>query len=911
MISSKLNLWGLAQLWLAVLAVMFSVSGAARGQAVYGSIVGDVTDQSGAVVPGATVNVVSVETGQQFNEAADGSGRYNVVNLLPGHYNVRVTSKGFRTVEETGLNITPNTVARVDVHLEIGQTSEQVTVAADALHLQTENADTHTELTSKQVENIPLGGYRNYQTLINLVPGATPATTQNSIIDTPGRALRTNINGGNAQTNITRVDGAESINVWLPHHVGYVAPAETVDVVNVTTSAADADQGLAGASSITVVTKSGSNELHGSGFEFHNDQHLNARNFFLEGTKPLSIYNNYGGTIGGPILKNKLFYFFSFDGTNQKTAGNGLYTLPTADQRAGNFSAYLPTTVIYDPLTGQRDQYGNLDGVGRTPFANNVIPTNRISAIAQKIQSYYPAPNQGGTSNNYSATGGPILNRYNYDTKINWARNDKHTIWGKYGRMNAGTSGIGILGIAGGDAPGQDASPGTGDTVVQVATIGHTYTFSPNVVLDGNFGFNRMDQTVKGHDYGQNFGTILGIQGLNGPDIKQSGFPDLSIGGYESFGSPSWMPAFRHDETFTQSDNLTVTRGAHEFRMGFDLVRHHLNHYQPELSSGGARGAFDFNGNLTSINDGAYSPTQYNAYADFLLGASDNIQKGLQYILMTGREWQFGWYGQDRWQVSKNLTVNLGLRYEFYPLMTRCCGKGIERYDPNTNLVYLGGRGGVPNDVGITVSHKLFSPRAGVAYRLGDNTVIRTGYGLNFDPIPFSRPLRGFYPLTINSNFTQPNSYAPAGTLATGIPPVVGPDLSTGIVTLPGDASERSPWGGLIHRGYVQSWNFTIERKLPLSLVTSIGYVGQHSVHLLADRDINTGFPGSGTTLLPYNIAYGRTTATNMWDGYLSSSYNSLQASINRYPPDLPAVPRAAQPWLSILPPFLARRRIE
>ena len=197
---------------------------------------------------------------------------------------------------------------------------------------------------------------------------------------------------------------------------------------------------------------------------------------------------------------------------------------------------------------------------------------------------------------------------------------------------------------------------------------------------------------------------------------------------------------------------------------------------------------------------------QFNAYAQMLLGLSDDVQKGVQYILMTGREWQFGWYGQDRWQVTRNLTVSIGLRYEFYPLMTRSNGKGIERYDPTTNDVYMGGRGNVPEDAGISVSHKLFAPRVGIAYRLGENTVIRAGYGLNYDPIPFSRPLRGFYPLTINAETKSPNSFSYARTLAEGIPPVPLPDISTGIVPLPGDASERSPWS-YIHRGYTQSWN--------------------------------------------------------------------------------------------------------
>ena len=356
-------------------------------QAVYGSLLGTATDPSGAVVPGASVTVTETGTGQVRTDTTDQSGRYNIVNLLPGTYNVQVTAHGFRTVEHSGVRITPNTVQRVDVQLEVGQATEQVNVSATAVALQTDKADTHTEITSKQVEQLPLGGYRNYQTLINLAPGATPAAFQNSITDTPARALATNINGGNGQTNMTRIDGAESVNVWLPHHVGYVVPAETVDIVNVTTSAADADQGLAGSSAITVVTKSGTNQIHGSAFEFHNDQHLNARNFFLSPTadKPVGIYNNYGATLGGPIKKDKLFYFVSFDGTNQKQSANGLYTVPTADQRAGDFSAY--NTPIYNPFTG------NADGSGRDIFPGGKIPQQYISQIAQKIQTYYPAPN--------------------------------------------------------------------------------------------------------------------------------------------------------------------------------------------------------------------------------------------------------------------------------------------------------------------------------------------------------------------------------------------------------------------------------------------------------------------------------------------------------------------------------------
>jgi outer membrane receptor protein involved in Fe transport len=858
----------------AALVAVVLLASPARAQVLYGSIVGTVTDQTTAAVPNATVIITSKETGSARTERTEADGRYLFGNVQPGIYDVKVTAPGFRSLSQNDVAVTVNTVSRVELKLEVGQITETINVESQALLLQTDKADTHSELDSKAVSTLPLPSYRNYQSLINLVPGATPASFQNSLTDTPGRSLRTNINGANGQTNVTRIDGATSVNIWLPHHVGYVAPEETIQTVNITTGSADAEQGMAGGAAITLVTKSGTNELHGSAFEFHDDQHLKARAFFAS-TKPVSIYNNFGGTIGGRIIKNKLFYFLSFDGTRQKQGATGLFTVPTSDQRAGNFSKY--PNIIYDPNTG------NADGTGRTAFPNNTIPGGRIVSAAQKLQAFYPAPTDpSATVNNFFATGGPILNRDYYDAKINYNRNEKHQIFGKYGRMAAIAGGQGIFGVAGGPAPGAD--PGLGDTLIQLGTLGHTYTISPNLLLDEVVGYERQGQSVHGNDFGKNFGDQLGIPGLNGPDIRQSGFPNTSLTTYTGFGVPNWMPLTRIEESITTSHNLTWTRRAHEFRVGFDLVRHRLNHWQPELSAGGPRGYLQFGGGQTAQNGGA-APNQYNSYAAFLLGIMDNIQKGQQYILMTGREWQLGWYLRDRWQVSRKLTLNLGVRYEFYPLMTRAAGKGLERLDPETNLVYLGGRANVPVDAGFTVSHKLFSPRVGLAYRLDENTVLRTGYGLNYDPIPFSRPLRGFYPLTINYNLSSLTSFQTIRTLDQGIPPEAngGPDLSTGIVSLPATADERSPRAGLIHRGYTQSWNFSLERRLPMDLVLTTGYVGTQSVHLLADFDINAGqVIGAGASGRPYFARFGRNTATNMWDGYLSSHYHALQVALNK-----------------------------
>jgi len=303
----------------------------AAAQVLYGSVVGTVADQSGAVIPGASVELANQNTGQTYTGETGAAGQYSLVNVQPGTYDLKVSTAGFRAYTRTGIQVTPNVVTRSDVALEVGQVTEQITVEASTAVLQTEKSDTSAEIGEHAVENLPLPGFRNYQSLINLVPGATPARFQNSILDTPARSLSTNVNGTNRNNNVTRIDGAASINVWLPHHAGYIAPADTVDVVNITTGSGDAEQGLSGGASTTVITKSGTNNIHGSAFWFHDNQHLKARNYFADG-KPVSNFNNYGGTIGGPIKKDKLFYFFSYDRTTQRIGGVRTGdTVPTAD----------------------------------------------------------------------------------------------------------------------------------------------------------------------------------------------------------------------------------------------------------------------------------------------------------------------------------------------------------------------------------------------------------------------------------------------------------------------------------------------------------------------------------------------------------------------------------------------------
>lgn len=856
---------------LAALIFLLAAVAPVDAQTLYGSVVGLVEDSTGGAMANVQLTLANKGTGLTLETTTDSNGAFTILNVPAGSYDAKASLQGFKTQTRTDLAVTVNTVTRLRFAMEVGSLTEQITVSAEVTQLQTDKADTHTELRSELVKNLPLPGYRNYQSLVNLVPGATPAGFQNAVTDTPARSLRTNVNGTNASTNVTRIDGAASVNVWLPHHTGYVMPAEMVETVNITTTAGDAEQGMAGGAAITLVTKSGTNTLHGSAFWFHDNQRLRARNFFFTPTtvKPVSIYNNFGGTLGGPVVKNKLFYFYSYDNTKQRNGAFGRYSVPTADLRAGNFAA--TGRDIFDPLTGNQ-----ATGTGRSVFPGNIIPANRISPIAQRIQAFYPLPNIEGPLNNYAIGATPQFNRSYNDAKINYQRNANHMIWGRYGIMNALVGGRGVFGDGVGPSPGAD--PGFGDTRIQNTSAGHNYTLSPTLLLDGVIGYQRLDQTVRGQDFGKDFSATLGIPGLGGPDPLQQGFPNININGYAGFGVPGWMPLNRVEESYTSTHTLRWIKSKHNIAVGFDGVLHKLTHWSPHLGFG-PRGNFNFNGGVAS--NGSFN--NFNGYAAFLLGLPNLIQKSIQHVMLTGREYQFGTYVQDRWQVTRNLTINAGLRYEYYPLMGRSNGKGLERLDPETNLIYLGARGNVPRANGFTVSKKLFAPRLGIAYRLNDMTVIRTGYGMNYSPLPWSRPLQGMYPLTVSFNFPAANDNVSVRSLAEGVPPVIGPDLSTGVVSLPAAADMRSPYPGQITRGYIQSWNFTLERRLPGSIVASAGYVGTQVTHQSADRDINSGqVLGAGNAGRPYSARFGRNIATNMWDGYLSSNYHALQTSIRR-----------------------------
>ena len=850
-----------------------------HAQVLYGSITGNVTDASGARVPGAEAKIVNPDTNYTQSVTTNEAGIYTLKNIPDGSYTLVVTMAGFKEAVVKSVAVAVGSVTRQDVVLQVGQRTDVVSVDAAATILQTDTADIHVQLESKEISSLPMGAYRNYQSLINLVPGATPAAFQNAVTDTPQRALTTNVNGTARNSNNTRIDGAQSVNVWLPHHSGYVPPAETIEVVNVATNDFDAETGFAGGAATTVITKSGTNDFHGSAFALHENVATNARDFFFYGPKKVhSLRNIDGGTVGGRIIKDKLFFFVGFEATMERLGMSSLNTLPTADQIAGDFSKFT-NTVIYDPLSG------NPDGTGRTPFPNNKIPSNRISPAAAKLASLIPAPNLPGTVSNYQASGVQNLNRYNTDTKFDWFRSQSHHIWGKFSYMSADVSKAPMFGAAGGGSFGN--GDGEGITHVKVYGVGHSWTITPKFLIDGNWGLNDMNQHVLTSDltlgnYGQD---VLGIPGTNDtssracptdPIDRCGGIPYFNISGFAGLGQvDGWSPLFRQERSYSFTHNFTYSKSKHEIRWGYDLVKLDLSHWQPELGAG-PRGQFNFGQGMT-LPEGA-TGTDQNAFASFLLGLPNYMGKGLQWDLMTTREWQHALYFRDRWQATRNLTLTLGLRYEVYPLVTRE-DRPMEQLDFNNFNVNLSNS--------IQIGKKNFAPRVGFAYRLGDKNVIRSGFGITYDPLPFGRPLRGFFPGTVAADFPAPDGYIPFRTLAQGIPLFTGPDESSGVVPLPANVQMRSMPPDMIHRGYIESWNLVWERKLPKEYVVSVGYVGTQTVHQLADFEMNWAPPGTTTAgrqlynKLDYQGNH-RTASTLYWDGWLSSNYHSLQIAVNR-----------------------------
>src|SRR5690242_19898816 len=808
------------------LAAFFAILGAlivwvepVQAQLLQGSITGNVTDASQAAVVGAKVVAVEQQTNFTRDTTTNSAGAYNLPTMPPGTYTITVTAPSFQTSTTTGLRVAPEQVARANVVLAIGQLTQNVEVTADAIALQTDRADIGDDVTIRTVQNVPVPVGRNYQMLFVTVPGVSPPTNSNSFTANSNRGLIITVNGGNSGTNTVRVDGTGTYDMTALAEPQFIPALEEIENVSMSGNSFDAEQ-QSGGGAVNITIKSGTNSIHGVLFEDHTNQHLQAYPWQADRTQanPKFINNQYGGTIGGPIQKVQLFYFASFEGTGFVQVSPFLAEVPTAAMRTGDLSG--SPNAIYDPATGNP-----VTGVGRTPFPNKLIPGNRIDQGVQALLNYSAAhgnlwslPNQPGIGsvglvNNLLTNGQTYLRRDQSAGKITWNPTPKLSLFARLGwGNNAWTTPTQFGDLGGPGMSTTNTAQGSGNTNVFNGTVSGTYIISPSLIFDAHYGYDVNIAVSNQPAQDQNFGwTLMKIPGLDTSSLpkykalQQGGMPSVTIdGGFALLGSVSrFQPQDYWDPERNYDANLTWVKGNHNFRFGFDsdIQNSRESQYQPASGSyiSGA-GGFHFAqqttegcSNTTGNSCGtATKGTEYNSFASFLLGYSQDAGKIFQWpdYYYTHNKY-FAGYARDQWQVTPRLTVNAGVRFDYFPVPMRN-GTGAEYYDHATNNMVICGVGNTPTSCNIFDKDQAhFVPRLGVAYRLGDRTVIRAGFGMSSDPVN----IFGLSNRRINFPYIEgviqlpPNAMSYAITLRQGInvPPNPFP-LTTGLVPVPGTA---------------------------------------------------------------------------------------------------------------------------
>jgi hypothetical protein len=845
----------------------------AHSQNLYGSLVGSVTDASNAGVIGATVRITQVETNESRETRTNDTGVYSFPSISAGTYNIEVRVTGFQTATQRGLVVRSGAAVRADFALQVGTINQSVEVTAAAAALQTDGADVRQEIGSKTLEDVPLPPGRNFQNLLIMVPGITPPQNANSVSANPARSLAYMASGTTRSGNVMAIDGATVESTWVQEIAAYVPSLEAIEVVNVTANSFDAAQGFAGGAAVNVQVKSGTNQLHGSAFEYNFNNGMIARPFFLPAgsPNPKSILNNFGGTVGGPIRKNKLFYFTSYDGNLTRQNASGYETVPTAAIKSGDESA--DPTGIYDPSTGATS------GTGRTVFPGNIVPASRMSPIAQQIANLTPLPNVPGNllANNYFADAPYKQNRDTFDAKVTYNATNRLNFGVRFGWLHYYMDDPPAFGAIGGPQLGSTGgAEGEGHGNVFSNTVTGNYVVSPRFVVDGYFGYTLQDSNQEPPGLNQNVGlNVLGIPGTNGTSGAEGGWPAFSVSSYTALGNQTTVPFYFHNSNYQYTANGNWTNGSHTIRFGVNALKKDLNMFQ-ELNQ--ASGSFSFSNGTTGLSGGP-AQNQFNSYASFLLGLASTIAKGEENGNNNSTEWFYSLYVQDKWQVSHKLTLSYGVRWEYFAPPVG----DMQQYNATTNNMTICGSSANPSgDCGTSFSKRLFAPRMGVAYRPSEGFVIRAGFGISYDPFFIGQQILRIYPNQISYSVSGPNSYQPVTTLSQGIPALTFPAIGNGVLPMPSGVSLNS-LGDTYTRSYIMNWNVMLQKQLKYGFVAQAGYAGTRQVHQQYEININNGnVLGAGTSGELLNREFGRTATTNFFEPWGHAHYDALQATLGR-----------------------------
>lgn len=832
--------------------------------AQYGAIQGLVTDTSKAVVPGVSVTLTNVATGVNTTTATNESGLYSAPFLTPGRYNVSAAKSGFQSARLDGIQLEIGQTARADFTLQVGSVSSAVEVAAAADTVDTETSTVGQVIGSRQVQDLPLNG-RNYLQLAQLTTSTAPANGTRS----EGKGMFSAMGQHGYQTNVI-LDGVDNNSRFSGGQLGYEAQSVTpsIDAVSefrVVTNNNSAEYGYRMGAAVIVETKSGTNALHGSAYEFLRNDKLDGANFFAVGQpKPAFRQNQFGGTVGGPVIKNRTFFFASYEGTRIHTGTSAITTLPTDAERAGNFGA--APNVIYDPSTTVLDSSGQY---ARSPFPGNVIPSSRFDPLAAKVIALYPHPDLGGIANNNFYSANDVSSTNEVDARLDHSFTDRQRVFFRYSRR-------GFSDLTPGNLP-MPADGGTGTTTDLVAHNGVASlnsTLSASMNNEVRIGVSHTD-SVLDIPWTQNYNTVLGIQGL--PDLGNAndhGMTRFSPTGFSEIGARSFWPNFNNLDVQQFNDTLLWSHGRHIVKMGFGFLRETIFRNAARF----ARGQMAFDGSFTQspANRGKTG----SGMADFLLGMASGGTIGNQ----NGENvvsHSYSTFIQDDWKITSTLTLNLGLRWDLFEPPSYP-GSQVSRLDvfpgSPTYHQYIYPKDG--HDCGCTFDFHNFAPRVGFAWQLTHKTVLRSGFGMYYgtsDDISQdgSGPFANQAPAFTEISFPTDRLLQPALIVSQGFPAGLLPTTVVRANTTAHGAYAYMP------TQYAMEWFTDLQRELPLNTVLTLSYAGSGTRHLVQNLDVNQPlYPGPGAVQArrPFNFYSGITLATPLGN----ASYNAFTAKVEK-----------------------------
>jgi hypothetical protein len=867
-----------------LILILFSFLPAALHAQETGTIVGSITDGTGAVIPGATLTLVNTST--QFRRAVTTGDRGEFVasGMPTGNYTITAEKPGFQKLDRSGVTLSTASTLTLDLQLTIGSETQTVSVSAQASLLEAQTGVVSSLVDSKQMAGLPLAT-RNFTDLVLLTPGAHTGSASNLAEGGSAYSVRGganfSVNGSIAAANAYLIDGIYDKQQWLNTLV-LVPIVDSIQEYRVMTSNFNAEYGEAAGAVTTVSTKSGSNQFHGGAWEFIRNDVFNANSYFAKQSgikRPAYRRNVFGANIGGPILHGKTFFFGDYQGIRQTTPQVYTSTIPTLAQQqmveTGNFSGL--GTQIYNPYSTTTTGGVTL----RTPFTNNIVPTNLLDPAAVKLFSYLPNPTNPNATNNYTVTPALTLNDNQFDVRIdqNLRASDRVFFKYSYDGTTQVTPGVIYPNAAGLAAVGPYLSTngnGTSTPVLtQSGTLGYSRVLSPSTLLEAHAAIVRWNSEVT--PLGLNFpaATTLGIPGIN-YSSQSGGLPGFTISGLQSLGDTSSYPETSHITTFQYDGALTRTQGTHTIKAGVLFLRHRFNGF----SAFPVRGTYDFNGQFTRQIG---STSAASALADFALGATDAASRNILEGEFGMRTYQLAPYIQDSWRATDRLTLEYGARYEISapPYEVHNHWANLDLASGNLLVAGLNGNSRTLRNT----DYNTFSPRLGLSYTLDKSrkTVLRSGFGVSYvDTLAGGAQLYKNLPFYFAQTITTTSTAAPTTLLSNGFPTPVQPDptntaaISTGSPTV---------WNVNTRQTGVFQYSVGVQRELRPDLIAEVSYVGTRSEHIIINSlNLNQAVPGPGAVgpRRPYflinpnlvNIGY-RTSAGD-------AAFNSLQVHVEK-----------------------------